>query len=162
MQGVAGIAGYLFEVSSHALTVNACEELARVADAVAAEHPSWSAHEFIVELAARVSGVRRGPLAAVGLLLGGRARIKGGGFRSEPRDHSAGQTRHFTGIARSVTILGAGRTEWISVHVRRDARDSPDGRLTSLAIEFAGQLLEGSLATRGAGEWIRRHVCESG
>jgi hypothetical protein len=142
------------------MTANACEELARVADAIAAEHPSWSAHELIVELAARVSGVRRGPLAAVGLLLGGRARIKGGGFRSELRDSSAGQTRHFTGIARAVTVLGAGRTEWISVHVRRDAPDSPDGRLTRLAIEFAGQLLDGTLATHSAGGWIRANVCE--
>ncbi len=142
------------------MTADACAELARVADAIAAEHPSWSGHEFIVELAARVSGVRRGPLAAVGLLFGGRARIKGGGFRSELRDHSAGQTRHFTGIARAVTVLGAGRTEWISVHVRRDARDSPDGRLTSLAIEFASQLLDGTLATQSAGGWIRANVCE--
>ena len=142
------------------MTSNACEELARVADTIAAEQPSWSAHEFLVELSARVSGVRRGPLAAVGLLLGGRARLKGGGFRSELRDHSAGQTRHFVGIARSVTVIGAGRTEWLSVHIRRDAPDSPDGRLTRLSIEFASRLLGGSLATRGAGEWIRRNVCE--
>jgi hypothetical protein len=141
------------------MPANACEELARVADAISTENQSWPAHEFLVELAARVSGVRRGPLAAVGLLLGGRARLKGGGFRAELRDHSAGQTRHFVGIARAVTVLGASRTRWISVHVRRDSPDSPDGRLTDLAIEFATSLLRGSLTTAQAGDWIRTHVC---
>ena len=59
-----------------------------------------------------------------------------------------------------VALLGAARTEWLSVHVRRDAPDSPDGRLTGLAIEFAGQLLDGTVATSDAGGWIRQHVCE--
>jgi hypothetical protein len=141
------------------MTANACEEMARVADAIAAEHPSWPAHEFLVELAAQVAGVRRGPLAAVGLLIGGSARLKGGGFRSELRDHSAGQTRHFVGIARAVTVLGASRTLWLSEHVRRDAPDSPDGLLTALAVELAGRVLDGSVALRDVGEWIRRNVC---
>jgi hypothetical protein len=62
-------------------------------------------------------------------------------------------------VARAVTVLGADRTRWLSVHVRRDAPDSPDGRLSTLAIEFASQLLDGSLATRDAGDWIRENVC---
>jgi hypothetical protein len=140
------------------MTANACEELARVADAIAAEHPSPD--DFLAELGLRVAGIRRGRLSTLGLLLGGRSRITGGGFRPDLRDHTATQARHFAGIARSVTLLGAGRTEWLSVHVRRDARDSPDGRLTRLAIEFAGQLLDGTLATQGAGGWIRANVCE--
>ena len=138
---------------------SACEGMARVADAIAADHPDWPAHEFLVELAVQVAGIRRGPLSALGLLLGGRARLKGGGFRAELRDHTAGQTRHFAGIARAVTVLGPRRTSWLSEHVRRDHPDSPDGRLTAVAVEFASNLLDGSLTTRDAGEWIRRRVC---
>ena len=141
------------------MIVNACARMARTADVIAAEHPAWSAHEFLVELAVRVAGIRRGPLAGLGLFLGGRPRVKGGGFRTELEDRTAGQTRHFVGIARAVTILGPRRTEWLSVHLRRDAPESPDGRLTRLAVEFASGLLDSSLATRDAGEWIRTQVC---
>jgi len=140
-------------------TANACEQLAGVADAIASEHPRWSAHAYLGELAFRVADIRHGRLAAWGLLLGGRSRLKGGGFRPELRDHSAGQSRHFVGIAKAVTVLGADRTRWLSVHVRRDRPDSPDGLLTGLAIEFATSLLDGSLPTAQAGDWIRIHVC---
>ena len=140
------------------MTDNACAELARVADAIAADHPSPD--DFLAELGHRVAGIRPGWLSTLGLIVGGRSRITGGGFRAELRDHTATQARHFAGIARSVTLLGAGRTEWLSVHVRRDAADSPDGRLTGLAIAFAEQLLDGSLEPQAAGAWIRSHVCE--
>jgi len=141
------------------MTVTACEELARTVDSIAAEQPAWPGHEVLVELAVRVADIRRGPLAAVGLLVGGRPRLRGGGFRPELRDRTASQTRHFVGVARAVTVLGAARTEWLSIHVRRDAPDSPDGRLSSLAIEFAARLLDGSLATTDAGAWVRTNVC---
>jgi hypothetical protein len=141
--------------------VTACEELARAADAVAAERPDWPAREFLVELAHRVAAIRRGPLAGLGLLLGGRSLLRGGGFRAELRDSTAGQARHFVGIARAVTVVGPSLTGWLSEHVRRDDPTSPDGRLTTLGIEFAGQLLDGSLVTRDAGEWIRTNVCAS-
>lgn len=136
---------------------SACAELARTADAIAAEQSG--APVFLVELGQRVAGIPRGRLALLGLLLGGRSRFKGGGFRPELRDHSAGQARHFAGIARSVTVLGVDRTRWVSLNLRRDAPDAPDGRLTELAIEFATGLLDGSLATAEAGNWIRGHVC---
>ena len=139
-----------------------CEELARTADAIAAEHPDWPGDELLVELALRVAGIRRGPLAVLGLLAW--RPLSPPGRRLPARSPATGparQTRHFAGIARAVTVFGAARTEWLSVHVRRDAPDSPDGRLTSLAVEFAVQLLDGSLATQDAGEWIRRHVCAS-
>jgi len=139
--------------------VTSCEQLARTADAIAVEHPDWPAREYLVELAFQVADIRRGPLAGLGLLLGGRSRLRGGGFRPELRDRSAGQTRHFVGIARAVTVVGASRTAWLSEHVRRDAPSSPDGRLTTLAIELAAQLLDGSRATQDAGEWIRSNVC---
>jgi len=141
------------------MTTTACEQLARTADAIAAEHPGWPAREYVVELAHVVAGIRRGPLAGLGLLLGGRTRLRGGGFRPELRDRTAGQTRHFAGIARAVSVLGPTRTAWLSEHVRRDAPGSPDGRLTALAIEFASLLLDGSLATQDAGDWIRANVC---
>jgi hypothetical protein len=141
---------------------SACKELARVTDEIASEHPAWSGHELLVELGVRVAGIRRGPLAALGLVLGGRARLRGGGFRPEVRDRTAGQARHFAGIARAVTVLGPERTEWLSVHVRRDAPGSGDGRLTTLAVRFASLLLDGRLATSQAGTWIREHVCDAG
>jgi hypothetical protein len=140
--------------------ISACEEMAQVAEAIAAEHPDWSPRELLVELGSRVAGIGRGRLALVGLVLGGRTRIRGGGFRPELRDHSTRQSRHFAGVARAVTVFGAERTRWISVHVRRDAPESPDGRLTELAIGFATGLLDGSIAKDGAGEWIRTNVCD--
>jgi hypothetical protein len=137
--------------------ISACEQLARAADSIAGENPAG--RDFLVELGHLVAGIPRGRLAVPALLLGGRSRFKGGGFRTGLRDHSAGQARHFAGIARAVTTLGADRTRWISVHLRRDAPGSPDGRLTDLAIEFADSVLEGSVATDRAGDWIRRRVC---
>jgi hypothetical protein len=141
------------------VTGNACADLARNADEIAAAHPEWSGHAFLVELGSRVAGIGRGRMAVIGLMVGGRNRLKGGGFRPELRDHSAGQTRHFVGIARAVTVFGADRTRWISVHVRRDAPDSPDGRLTDVAIEFAAGVLDGSLSPDRTGDWIRENVC---
>ena len=46
-----------------------------------------------------------------------------------------------------------------SGRVRRDAEESPDGRLSQLAVDFASALLDGSLPPRESGEWIRRNVC---
>jgi hypothetical protein len=142
------------------MTEDACAELAQTADAIAAEHREWTGNEFLVDLGSRVAGIGPGRMAVLGLPLGGRSRIRGGGFRPELRDHSAGQSRHFAGIARAVTVLGADRTRWVSVHVRRDAPGSPDGRLTDLAVEFAAGLLDGSLPIDRAGDWIRDHVCD--
>jgi hypothetical protein len=133
--------------------------MATVADAIAAEHPDWPGHELLVELGLRVAGISRGPASVLGLLAGGRTRLRGPGFRADLSDRTAGQTRHFAGTARAVTLFGPARTEWLSVHVRRDAPRSPDGRLTALAVEFASQLLDGSLETRDAGDWIRANVC---
>lgn len=140
--------------------ISGCEQLAEVAERINVERRDGNAHEFLVELGSQAAGIGRGRMAVVGLLAGGRTRIRGGGFRPELRDHSARQSRHFAGIARAVTVLGADRTRWVSVHVRRDAPDSPDGRLTELAIEFAAGLLDGSIARDRAGQWIRTNVCE--
>jgi hypothetical protein len=139
---------------------DACEAMARTVEAIAEEHREWSGRELLVELGVRVAGIARGPLSALGLLLGGRTRVRGGGFQPGLHDRTTGQSRHFAGVARAVTLLGASRTEWLSVHLRRDPPDSPDGRLTTLAVEFAGRVLDGSLPTRDAGDWIRRNVCD--
>jgi hypothetical protein len=137
---------------------SACEALARVAAQISLEHAD--PREFLVELGQRVAGIGRGRLPVVGLVLGGRNRLRGGGFRPELRDRSGGQARHFAGTARAVIVFGGSRTEWLSVHLRRDPPDSPDGRLTTLAVEFANRLLDGSLPTDRTGDWIRSHVCE--
>ena len=114
--------------------VNACAQLAGVADDLGHLAP----RRLLVELAHTVAGIpRSGPAVWLVLLAGGRTRLPGGGFRPELRDHTAGQTRHFAGTARAVTVLGADRTRWLSVHVRRDSLEAPDGRLSELAIAFA-------------------------
>lgn len=139
---------------------DACAALARAADDLAPAHRD--PHDFLVELGHRVAGIPRGRSAVLHLATGGRNRLRGGGFRSELRDRSAGQARHFAGVARAVTVMGAERTRWLSVHVRRDAPGSPDGLLTDLGVEFAEALLDGSLAPADAGGWIRAHVCGGG
>jgi hypothetical protein len=141
------------------MTVDACGQMAASADAIAAAHPEWGGTELLVELGYRVAGIGRGRGAVVNLLHGGRSRIRGRGFKPELQDRSVSQTRHFAGVARAVTVFGAGPTRWLSVHVRRDPDDSPDGRLTELAIEFATALQDGRLDPKEAGDWIRRRLC---
>lgn len=136
---------------------NACLALGRLADEIAAGDPSG--HDLLVELGRRVAGIPRGWRAWVVLATGGRSRIRGHGFRAELSDGTGGQARHFAGVARAVTLLGEDATLWISVKVRRDAEDSPDGRLTRLAVDFASALLDGSLPVRESGGWIREHLC---
>ena len=136
---------------------NACHALARVADEIAAG--GGSGHELLVELGYRVAGIPHGWMAWPALATGGISRVKGGGFRSDLSDRSRGQARHFAGVARAVTLVGERATLWVSVHVRRDAEESPDGRLSQLAVDFASALLDGSLPPRESGEWIRRNVC---
>lgn len=136
---------------------SACQRLADAADRLAVDGPEPRA--YLVALARQGADIRSGPLAVFDLLVGGRNPILGRGFRPELDDDTDGQVRHFVGVARSVTLLGAGPTRWISEHVRRDPRDSPDGRLTELAQRFARQVLDGDLAPSEAGDWIRRRLC---
>ena len=138
---------------------NACAKMATLADEIAAAHPRWSGRELLAEMALQVAGIHRGPGALLGLLTGGRSRLRGGGFRGELRDHSAEQTRHFIGVARAVTIIGPTATRWLSENLRQDPANSPDGKLTGLALEFSSVLLSGDVVTSAAGDWIRRNVC---
>lgn len=136
---------------------NACVALGRIADEICPGDPSG--HELLVELGYRVAGIPRGWRAWPVLAVGGRSRIRGHGFRDDLSDGTGGQARHFAGIARAVTLLGDRGTLWISVKVRRDAEESPDGELTRLAVAFATALLDGSLPARESGDWIRDHLC---
>ena len=136
---------------------NACLALGRIADEIAVGDPSG--HDFLLELGYRVAGIPRNWHAWAVLAVGGRSRIKGGGFREDLDDGTDGQARHFAGTARAVTLLGERVTLRLSVAARRDPENSPDGRLTRLAVEFAAALLDGSLPAAQAGDWIRSHVC---
>jgi hypothetical protein len=136
---------------------NACEELAQLVEKIAAQHTD--AKGFLVALGQDAADIHTGPRALLDLLIAGRTELPGGGFKPELRDHSGSQSRHFAGIARSVTVLGAKRTVWISENLRRDKRDSADGRLTLLAVEFASGLLDGELEPVDAGAWIRSNLC---
>jgi hypothetical protein len=139
---------------------NACHRMSKLVDGLVDQQPDLGPRELLVELGARAAGIPRSGLRAPAMLvLGGRTRLPGGGFRPEFRDRSSTQARHFAGVARAATLLGPERTEWLCIHVRRDPPDSPDGRLTTAAVSFAKALLDGELATADAGEWIRGHVC---
>lgn len=104
--------------------------------------------------------MRRGPLALVDLARGGRTKITGTGFRPELSDGSRSQARHFVGIARSATVLGSALTVWVSERLRRDARTSPDGLLTLLAVDFASELMSRRLPLSEAAGWIHSNLCD--
>ena len=114
---------------------------------------------FLRRLGTLGAGIRPGPFGLLDLFLAGRNTLPGRGFRHELDDGTDGQVRHFCGIAACCTILGRTPTRWISVHVRRDAPDSPDGRLTDLAVELARLLDDGELAVADAPGWIGRTLC---
>lgn len=136
---------------------DACTRLANTADRLAAM--GLTPRAFLVALGRDGAAIRTGPIAVLDLLLGGRNPFPGRGFRPFLDDETDGQVRHFVGVARSVTLIGARPTRWISEHLRRDVRHSPDGELTELAQRFARQVLDGDLAPDEAGDWIRRRLC---
>jgi hypothetical protein len=91
--------------------------------------------------------------------VGGRNVIAGRGWRAEYSDGSRGQARHFAGIAAATLRFGPRLTRWVSVRIRRDAPDSPDGRLTDAAIEFSAAILRDDLRVPDAADWIRGRLC---
>lgn len=138
---------------------SACQKLADLATSIATQNPTLTPKEFILTLGEQAAGIRRGPWGFLDLLRGGRNALPGGGFRPEFDDGSGGQVRHFGGIAVSCIWFGPKMTVWLSETVRRDAANSPDGRLTLAAVEFCHRLLEGELPIAAAGEWLRDHLC---
>ncbi len=136
---------------------NACEAL--VAAAAREALPGVSARAFVRRLGEVGAGIRPGLYGVVDLALAGANPLPGNGFRPELDDGTPGQVRHFCGLAAACQRFGAGPTRWVSIHVRRDAPDTPDGVLTDLAIEFVRSLQRGELAVRDAPAWLRRALC---
>jgi hypothetical protein len=136
---------------------SACRRLAILAENIAVK--DRSGEEFLVDLGRQGAGIRPGRLALIDLARDGHNTILGRGFRPEFDDGTRGQVRHFVGVARATMFGGPVLTRWISENVRRDAADSPDGKLADEGTDFAQALLAGRLAPSEAGAWIRDHLC---
>jgi hypothetical protein len=139
---------------------NACQQLTALAEKIAGENPSLSPKEFILTLGEQAAGIRHGFRGLFDLLKGGTNLIPGGGFKPEYDDGSGGQVRHFVGIAVSSLRFGPKLTVWLSETVRRDPANTPDGRLTLVAVDFCQKLLKGELQVTTAGQWLRDHLCQ--
>ena len=136
---------------------DACAALAELAAREALARPS--PRELVRRLAQEGAGVRPGLPGLLDLATAGRDGLPGRGFRAELDDGTDGQVRHFCGIAASCDRFGGRPTRWVSIHVRRDPPDEPDGRLTDLAIEFVALLYRGELDVADAPDWLRRTLC---
>jgi hypothetical protein len=139
------------------LSGTACERLAGLA-AYLAERDD-NVNQFLLDLGQQAGGISKGRRALADLARGGRNRIRGKGFKERFDDGSIGQVRHFVGYARASMFGGTSVTEWISVHLRHDAPDSPDGRLGDEGIEFAQDLISGRVELSDASNWLRTNLC---
>lgn len=117
---------------------------------------------FLQELAARGADIRPGLRGWVDLIRDGRDIAQGRGFTRECDDGSVGQVRHFTGVAYACAVFGPRAVRAVSISLRGDCPDTPDGRLTDAAIHFATAIAEGSLTLSDVGDWVRRNICYSG
>lgn len=134
----------------------ACERLALVAAGLGSE--SDDPNRLLRRLGRRAAGIHDPPRAFVDLARGGQNLIPGAGFRNRYNDRTAGQARHFAGVAVATTYGSESPTRLISVF-RDDSPGSADGLLTEAAIEFARLLRRGELETDDAGEWILAEIC---
>ncbi|RLV48120.1 hypothetical protein D9V37_18755 [Nocardioides mangrovicus] len=139
-----------------ALPADACSGLVGLAERCAAGDPA--PHVFLRRLARGGAGVRPLPLGVLDLARGGRNLVRGRGFRAVYDDGSAGQVRHFCGVARACQLLGVTATRWLMEH-SGDATSSPDGQLTEAAIVFVRDLRSGRLPVAGAAAWIDQRLC---
>ncbi|GGF17484.1 hypothetical protein [Subtercola lobariae] len=139
--------------------IDACAALCELAGRLAVG--ADQARPFLITFAHESAGIAPGPFWFVSAATGGRNLLPGRGFRPELDDGSRGQARHFGGIVASVAHLGPRATRSLSVHVRRDAPHSADGRLTDEAIEFATLVLAGELLPANASAWLARRLCGS-
>jgi len=137
---------------------DACQRLVALVARLAAREPS--PRRLLLALGREAAGIREGPLGLIDLALGGRDVIIGRGMKPMFDDASRSQVRHFAGVARSTALLGPGLTRRLSVRVRGDSADSPDGWLSEAAIDFAAQLLSRRLAVAGAADWLRTTLCK--
>ena len=136
---------------------NACREIAGIAAALAEPEPAPLI--FLRDLGRQVAGIRPPPRGFTDLARGGKDRVPGRGFLRRFDDGSSGQARHFAGIAVATTFGDAARIRLISIFVRDDPEDSPDGRLTDEGISFATQVLRGELALDQTPGWLLDHLC---
>lgn len=136
---------------------SACRRLAAVAARLAESDPPPPA--FLRALGRRAAGIRPPPRGFADLARGGRDLIPGRGFLARFDDGSAGQVRHFAGIAAAVSFAGGRNTRRISIEVRRDPPESADGRLTEEGIAFATAVLRGELELDESSEWLLERLC---
>ena len=136
---------------------SACRQMAGLAAKLAEREQDTQ--DFLRAFGLRAAGIRRPPRGYGDLARGGRNLIAGRGFLDRFDDGTAGQVRHFAGIAAASTLGGGGATRFISIFVRDDPLASPDGRLTEEGIIFANQVLEGELAPAQTPEWLLEHLC---
>lgn len=140
-----------------ALRGSSCEKLAAVAALLAQQ--DLAPRQFLREIGRRVAGIRPPPRGILDLAGGGRNVIAGRGFRRRYDDGSAGQARHFAGIAVATTYGGGDPTRWISENLRRDPAGSPDGLLTEEGIAFAIGILDGRIPPAASSGWLHRRLC---
>jgi hypothetical protein len=119
--------------------------------------------QFLFALGAKAAGIRRGPLGYLDLARGGRNIFPGDevgdGVKVRFDDDTGGQIRHFAGIVAASVRVGPKAADWLSQTVGRDARRSPDGRLTHVATQFSRLILSGDLAVADAPAWLEKRVC---
>ena len=97
---------------------SACRRMAGLA-AKLAERDQDEA-DFLRAFGLRAAGIRPPPARYGDLARGGRNLIAGRGFLARFDDGSAGQVRHFAGIAVASTFGGGGATRFLSIFVRDD------------------------------------------
>ncbi|WP_202107108.1 hypothetical protein [Agromyces seonyuensis] len=136
--------------------MDACAALADSIDRIAGR--GLDDRRFLKELG-RIGGVGRGPRWVTDAASGGSNRLRGRGFAADYDDDTDGQARHFAGTVAVTVRLGAGPARWLTRYVLRDAPDTADGRLSAVAIEFAGLVGAGELAQADAAAWVRARIC---
>jgi len=140
-----------------ALEGSGCERLAALTELIGARTREPVA--LLRRLGFEAAGIGPPSAALRQLSRDGRDMITGGGFAPHLDDSTGGQARHFAAVAVAVTYAGAEATRVLSTRLRDDPPSSPDGRLTTEAIEFADGLLAGTIAARRAGSWIEDRIC---
>ncbi|MDP9227901.1 MAG: hypothetical protein M3M99_02475, partial [Actinomycetota bacterium] len=138
---------------------SACRQLAGIAAGLAAQQPPPTPQRFLRDLGRHVAGIRPPPRGYGDLARGGYNLVPGRGFLARFDDETAGQARHFAGIAVASTLGGGNSTRVISIFVRNDREDSPDGRLTDEGILFAREVLSGELELDESPVWLLTHLC---
>lgn len=138
--------------------VNGCEMLAALCDQIVLVEPGIEPGRFLEVLGQTAAGIETGFRGIFDLARGGSNPIPGGGFKPAFDDDTEGQGRHFAGIAASASRFGSGPTTFVS-HTFLDKPETPDGRLSTVAAEFAVLLKSGELQPADAGAWVRDRLC---